>query len=35
MEPLRPIVDRDVLQLVHRHKFKPADFTLTTKGYAG
>lgn len=32
MEPLRPIVDRRVLELVHRHTFTPGDFTLTVDG---
>ena len=32
MEPLRPVVDRRVLDLVHRYTFSPGDFTLTVDG---
>jgi CRISPR-associated protein Cas1 len=32
MEPLRPVVDREVLKLVRRHNFSPGDFTLTAEG---
>jgi CRISPR-associated endonuclease Cas1 len=32
MEPLRPIVDRTVLEFVQKHTFQRADFTLRTDG---
>jgi CRISPR-associated endonuclease Cas1 len=32
MEPLRPIVDRSVLQFVQSHTFHPADFTIRADG---
>jgi CRISPR-associated endonuclease Cas1 len=32
MEPLRPIVDRAVLQFVQGHTFHPADFTIRSDG---
>jgi len=32
MEPLRPIVDRKVLQFAIAHSFTPGDFTITSKG---
>ncbi len=32
MEPLRPAVDRKVLQFVQSHTFHPADFTIRTDG---
>jgi CRISPR-associated endonuclease Cas1 len=32
MEPLRPMVDRAVLQFVQSHTFHPADFTIRTDG---
>jgi CRISPR-associated endonuclease Cas1 len=32
MEPLRPIVDRNVLELVQTHTFHPADFTIRSDG---
>jgi CRISP-associated protein Cas1 len=32
MEPLRPVVDRGVLEFVQRHTFEPGDFTLTSAG---
>ena len=32
MEPLRPIVDRHVLQFVLAHTFHPADFTIRSDG---
>jgi CRISPR-associated endonuclease Cas1 len=32
MEPLRPIVDRAVLQFVQSHTFHPADFTIRSDG---
>jgi hypothetical protein len=32
MEPLRPIVDRSVLQFVQSHTFHPADFTIRSDG---
>ena len=32
MEPLRPVVDRAVLEFVQRHVFEPGDFTLTSEG---
>lgn len=32
MEPLRPIVDRKVLQFVQSHTFHPADFTIRSDG---
>jgi len=32
MEPLRPVVDRGVLEFVQRHEFHPSDFTLTSAG---
>ena len=32
MEPLRPLVDRGVLEFVQRHVFEPGDFTLTREG---
>lgn len=32
MEPLRPLVDREVLRLVRRNIFSPEDFMLTTEG---
>jgi CRISPR-associated endonuclease Cas1 len=32
MEPLRPIVDRSVLQFVQSHTFYPADFTIRSDG---
>ena len=32
MEPLRPLVDRGVLEFVRRHVFEPGDFALTRQG---
>src|SRR5262245_16800179 len=32
MEPLRPIVDRKVLEFVQAHTFHPGDFTIRTDG---
>jgi CRISPR-associated protein Cas1 len=32
MEPLRPIVDRTVLNFVQQHTFHPADFTIRSGG---
>jgi CRISPR-associated endonuclease Cas1 len=32
MEPLRPIVDRKVIEFVHEHTFHPADFTIRSDG---
>jgi CRISPR-associated endonuclease Cas1 len=32
MEPLRPIVDRSVLQFVQSHAFHPVDFTIRSDG---
>ena len=32
MEPLRPIVDRKVLEFVQQHTFAPGDFTLLQNG---
>jgi CRISPR-associated endonuclease Cas1 len=32
MEPLRPIVDRSVLEFVQSHTFHPADFTIRSDG---
>ena len=32
MEPLRPLVDRQILDFVQRAVFSPADFTLTERG---
>jgi CRISP-associated protein Cas1 len=32
MEPLRPIVDRKVLEFVQAHMFYPADFTIRSDG---
>lgn len=32
MEPLRPVVDRAVLEFVQRHVFEAGDFTLTSNG---
>ena len=32
MEPLRPIVDRNVLEFVQAHTFHPADFTIRSDG---
>jgi CRISP-associated protein Cas1 len=32
MEPLRPIVDRKVLEFVQVHTFHPADFTIRSDG---
>ena len=32
MEPLRPVIDRGVLDFVQRHVFRPGDFTLTCEG---
>lgn len=32
MEPLRPVVDRHVLQFVQAHTFQPADFTIRSDG---
>jgi CRISPR-associated endonuclease Cas1 len=32
MEPLRPIVDRSVLQFLQSHTFHPADFTIRSDG---
>ena len=32
MEPLRPIVDRSVLQFVQSHTFHPTDFTIRSDG---
>src|SRR4029077_8450204 len=32
MEPLRPIVDRKVLEFVQAHTFQPADFTIRSDG---
>jgi CRISPR/Cas system-associated endonuclease Cas1 len=32
MEPMRPIVDRKVLEFVQSHTFHPADFTIRSDG---
>ena len=32
MEPLRPLVDRLVLDFIRSHTFTPADFPVTKKG---
>jgi CRISP-associated protein Cas1 len=32
MEPLRPIVDRSILELVRRNVFAPSDFSLVARG---
>jgi CRISPR-associated protein Cas1 len=32
MEPLRPIVDRKILEFVQSHTFHPADFTIRSDG---
>ena len=32
MKPLRPIVDRNVLEFVQAHTFSPADFTIRSDG---
>src|SRR5262249_42043803 len=32
MEPLRPVVDRKVLEFVQAHTFHPADFTIRADG---
>jgi CRISPR-associated endonuclease Cas1 len=32
MEPLRPQVDRQVLQFVREHTFHPSDFVMTPRG---
>jgi CRISPR-associated protein Cas1 len=32
MEPLRPIVDRSMLQFVQAHTFHAADFTIRSDG---
>jgi CRISP-associated protein Cas1 len=32
MEPLRPIVDRHILQFVQAHTFHPEDFTIRSDG---
>jgi CRISPR-associated protein Cas1 len=32
MEPMRPVVDRRVLQFALAHTFKPGDFTISSKG---
>jgi len=32
MEPMRPVVDRAVLQFVQAHTFHPADFTIRPDG---
>jgi CRISPR-associated protein Cas1 len=32
MEPLRPIVDRQILEFVQAHTFHPADFTIRSDG---
>jgi CRISPR-associated endonuclease Cas1 len=32
MEPLRPIVDRKILEFIRENIFKPADFTLSHEG---
>jgi CRISPR-associated protein Cas1 len=32
MEPLRPVVDRRVLDFVQAHTFHPADFTIRSDG---
>ncbi len=32
MEPLRPIVDRKVLEFALSHTFTPGDFTINSKG---
>jgi CRISPR/Cas system-associated endonuclease Cas1 len=32
MEPLRPVVDAQVLRFVQAHTFHPADFTIRTDG---
>jgi len=32
MEPLRPVVDRKVLEFVQSHTFYPADFTIRSDG---
>jgi CRISPR-associated endonuclease Cas1 len=33
MEPLRPVVDRVVLELVLKETLTPEDFTITNEGY--
>ncbi len=32
MEPMRPVVDRSVLEFVQAHTFRPADFTIRADG---
>jgi CRISPR-associated protein Cas1 len=32
MEPLRPVVDRKILQFALAHTFTPGDFTINSKG---
>ena len=32
MEPLRPMVDRQILEFVQSHMFHPADFTIRADG---
>ncbi len=32
MEPLRPVVDRQLLEFAQKHTFSPGDFTLTSTG---
>lgn len=32
MEPLRPVVDRNVLKFAPAHTFMPRDFTINSKG---
>jgi CRISP-associated protein Cas1 len=32
MEPLRPVVDRVVLEFVQAHTFQPGDFTIRSDG---
>jgi len=35
MEPLRPVVDRKVLEFALAHTFTPGDFTISSKVGAG
>jgi CRISPR-associated protein Cas1 len=32
MEPMRPVVDRKILEFVQSHTFHPADFTIRSDG---
>jgi CRISPR/Cas system-associated endonuclease Cas1 len=32
MEPLRPVVDRKILEFALAHTFTPGDFTINSKG---